>query len=253
MHRGNKIGSSWKGAAAAATLLVALLFGNQYRYTFLSLVGLRPSGLCNKIVMNNNGAEALNDYLNHGGSIHSNNEIRFPRTFDNLEGYSLLNCVVKGKQNKSINYLIKRGINPNKPSQGNDFMSTETPLQTAVIEQNAEAFVQLVSLGANPHHVDNNNSSLWHILAVNPFPDGQKGYKTVYDRENHQREIQPIIKQLLKSNVDFNKPNNSGDTPLHKSIQRGNQVLIDVLLELGVKPSIADTKGITEMQSYRYP
>jgi serine/threonine protein kinase len=214
--RNNKIGLSWKGAVAAVILLT-LPFINQYRYAFLGMVGLRPTDLCNKIMFNDNndnGVAFLDDYLNHGGSVNGNSEITSEITFDDTHkrgvGDSLLHCALMNRNNEIAKYLLK--------------------------------------LGANPQVLNGNQSSLWHVLA------GNKGSRPrfkgdFYDEKKYRRDIQPIIQQLLESKVDFNKPNNIGDTPLHAASKYNNPVLINILLSHNAKNNSRNAQGQTPLMA----
>ncbi len=254
-----KAGITWKSMVMAAImLLIVLPLINQYRYALLGAIGLKPVDFCNKIASIdsdhhegylNHGLDGsfLEDYLNHGGDVN----VTVDEVYPGLTGLSgsLLHCVINRGfiKNETINELLRRGANPNvKDSRG------ESPLILAVKEQSAETVAQLINYGADIHTLNNNQSSLWHVLAwEKEITPRFKGY--FYDQEKHRRAVQPIVQQLLKSKVDFNQPNNTGDTPLQKAIQRNNRVVIDVLLDLGVKPNLADQKRIDTLSRFRQP
>ncbi len=226
-----KTGIPWKSMVVAAImLLIVFPLINQYRYALLGAVGLQPVELCNKIAYDEG---FVKDYLNHGGDVN----VTIDEVDEGVSG-SLLHCAIDRRRDGTINELLRCGANPNtKDGHG------ESPLILALKTRSAETVVQLINHGADLHTLNSNQSSLWHVLAWEKEIRTQfKG--DFYGAKKHRRVVQPIVQQLLKSKVDFNQPNNTGDTPLQIAIQRKNQVLIDVLLGLGVKPNLADQKRI---------
>lgn len=56
------------------------------------------------------------------------------------------------------------------------------------------------------------------------------------------------VKQLLQNNnVDLNKKDESGMTPLHIAISRGNKEMAQLLIDAGADGSIQDDEGFTSL------
>jgi serine/threonine protein kinase len=117
IQKGVKVGFPWKGAAAAlAALCLTLPLVHQYRYVFLTLVGLQPRDLCSSIERND--LSIVKDYLSHGGNpnvninvsnVNARNDVN---SFDsNTTSGSLLHCAISAGKPQIVQYLLQHGIN----------------------------------------------------------------------------------------------------------------------------------------------
>jgi serine/threonine protein kinase len=287
VQRGSKIGFPWKGAVAAVgiTVFAAPLF-HQYRYAFLTIIGLQPRDLCT--IVQNHDTMLLNDYLNHGGSAN----VSVVVDDDSLltQGYeansaSLLHCAVKYGQADIVDDLLQRGAEPSaRTSSGStplhrivseyhsyskndqsdrhqqilhsliDYkadleakdQNNESPLLLAVKIQSPVLVKDLIKFGANPNTVNANKSSLWHVLAWHSSPKKNNNSEEFLN-SLEIANITEIAQQLIAANVDINKPNSSGDTPLHTAVQSKNQVLISLLLESNAISDLKNKQGQTPL------
>jgi serine/threonine protein kinase len=276
---GTKIGFPWKGAAAA---LVAAMFTvpllHQYRYAFLTIVGLQPRDLCK--VIRNNDLVPLNDYLNHGGSTNVNVAINDHES--DYQGYvygSLLHCAIEYEQTKIALDLLDRGADSNlRNSKGlaplhqvivsdlpepqkKSFLQAlvahkanvnatsnniESPLMLAIKKQDPELVRSLIKLKADPNSTDSEKSSLWHILAKWGKTVPLKQNSTAVD-DDAINKIADIAQQLVTAEVDINKTNHEGDTPLHIAVKNQNQMLINLLMIHQAKSDMKNKKGQTPL------
>jgi serine/threonine protein kinase len=276
---GTKIGFPWKGAAAA---LVAAMFTapllHQYRYAFLTIVGLQPRDLCK--VIRNNDLAPLNDYLNHGGSTDVSVMINDQDSKDQGYDYgSLLHCAIEYEQTNIALNLLKRGADTNlrnskglaplhqvivsdlpEPQKKNllqalvahnaDVNATsnnsESPLILAIKKQDPELVRSLIKLKADPNSTDKEKPLLWHILSrwETAVPLKQSGTAVDDDAIN---KIADIAQQLVTAGVDINQLNQDGDTPLHIAVKNQNQVLINLLIIHQAKSDVKNKNGQTPL------
>jgi serine/threonine protein kinase len=276
---GTKIGFPWKGAVA--TLVVAMFtvpLLHQYRYAFLTIVGLQPRDLCK--VIRNNDLVPLNDYLNHGGSTNVSVITNDYEIDDQGYAYgSLLHCAIEHEQTKIALNLLDRGADTNlRNSKGltplhevvvNDLPESqkknllqalvlhkanvnatnnniESPLMLAIKKQDPELVKSLIELKADPNTTDSEKSSLWHILAKWEKTVPLKQNSTTVD-DDAINKIADIAQQLVMAKVDINKPNQDGDTALHIAVKNQNQVLINLLIIHQAKSDVKNKNGQTPL------
>jgi serine/threonine protein kinase len=133
IQKGVQVGFPWKGAAAAlATLCIISPLVYQYRYVFLTVVGLQPKELCSSIKQND--LTIVNDYLGHGGSPQVTVEV--PNygnsSFGATTKGSLLHCAISaGKPQIVQNLLQRKGVNSHSTDE-----QGISPLNRAVYEYN---------------------------------------------------------------------------------------------------------------------
>jgi serine/threonine protein kinase len=133
VQKGVQVGFPWKGAAVA---LVALCIISplvyQYRYVFLTVVGLQPKDLCSSIEQND--LTIVNDYLNHGGNSNLSVDVRSDGNISSLGNTikgSLLHCAITAGKSKIVKNLLQRGVNPQSVDE-----QGVTPLNRAIYEYN---------------------------------------------------------------------------------------------------------------------
>jgi serine/threonine protein kinase len=276
-QRGTKIGFPWQGAALATALLfVGVPLLHQYRYAFLTAVGLQPRDLCEVIWKND--VKSLNDYLSQGVSINANVAIREGDGIDSsLETGSLLNCAIEHGRVELVEYLLKNGANPyqmdsrgftplHKAIDYNCWLEDKSclnsaskivhhllnykanidiksrqgrsPLMYAVEKNNLPIFNQLIHNGANLHFVDNRHFSLWYVLA---------DYR--HQNDANRSIIKSIAQQLKSAKVDINKPNDEGNTPLHLASRGYSLPTMELLLNSKARIDVKNNRGETPLIS----
>ncbi len=210
VQSGSKVGFPWRGAAAVlAVSLFALPLSYQYRYAFLTLVGLPPRDLCTAIERND--LIPLNEYLNHGGSVNANVTIS-----DNyLNGYtngSLLHCAIEHDQIDIAENLLKRGANPNElNNQGSTPLHQVINKYRHVQEYAAEKSADLVFL------IDEKSNS--------GCPE---------------KKISKFLKLLIDHKASLNAKNSRGESPLLLAVKTHNVQAVSDLLYLGADPHVTD-------------
>jgi serine/threonine protein kinase len=274
-QRDTKIGFPWKSAATAtAILLIAVPFMHQYRYAFLTTVGLQPRDLCNAIQKND--IRSLDRYLSQGVSIDANVVIRDGDDIDStLVTGSLLNCAIEHGRVEIVEYLLKNGANPHQMDSGGftplhqainyscwledkscqnsgvqivrhllnykahiDIKNRNgrSPLMYAVEKLNLVIFNELIKNGANLHLVDRRRLSLWHILSE---------YKHNY--KQNKSIIRSIADRLRSAKVDINKPNDEGDTPLHLTSESNSLLTVELLLDANASINLKNNRSETPL------
>jgi serine/threonine protein kinase len=244
-----KINFPWKAALVSGIILTlgGILF-YQYRYYFLRVVGLQPK-VCEMI--DKNDLAYLTDYLDHGGSVNISVQ-------NSVDDGSILDCAIESANAQATLTLLQRGANPNvrssrqltsihraankhpKPQRVNSRMELKairhhlvsykvdinaldnrrmSPLMLAVEQLDYEMVEELIKLGADPYILDDSGSSLWHILASNPFSG----------IEESKNAIISISLQLRDAKVDSTKPNKYGESPIETAKRINNHIVTGIL------------------------
>jgi serine/threonine protein kinase len=269
---GQKNSFPWRGAAAAlAIFTIGLPLFHQYRYAFLTAVGLQPSDLCQSIKRGD--SKLLNDYLNHGGST----EVRVNLYNNNTptQSDSLLNCAIAARKIDIVKNLLNRGASvvtsehqsalqqvidqfaevgafkntdlkllealvssPNNIETMN--ASGESALFIAVQKRKVGIVQKLLQLGANAKTKNKKGSNLVHAVAWNE--------NTIHSglEQSDQSSID-ILKMLIDAGVDLNEANNNGDRPLHYAIRGHNNFMVEKLLDQGIDIHTPNTEGRTPL------
>jgi serine/threonine protein kinase len=276
---GQKNSFPWRGVAAAlAIFTIGLPLFHQYRYAFLTAVGLQPRNLCQSIERGD--SKLLNDYLNYGGST----EIRVNFVNNNSltasgSSGSLLNCAIAARKIDIVKNLLNRGasvVAGEHPSalqqvidqfaEGGASKNTDLKLLEALVSSpnNIEAmnasgesalFIavrkrkvgivqKLLQLGANTKIENEKGNNLVHALAWNESTSGISDLEQRAKVLNDQPSID-ILKMLIDAGVDLNKANNNGDRPLHNAIRSYNNFMVEKLLNRGVDIHTPNTEGRT--------
>jgi uncharacterized protein len=253
----------WRGAIASLLLSACgLSIFHQYRYTFLTMVGLQPSDLCQSITRGEN--QLLDDYLRYGGNANVSVVIDGPGY--QAESGSLLHCAVAAKQlgitkkllqrgadlkaqdneGKSVLHRLVRDLPPRgtflTPSEKEllDVLAkrpelleavdnnNETPLFWAVRRRKIAAVRQLLARGANVQAKSVSGANMIHGLA----------WDDRFIRNNSSVVMasgvdQEILQLLLDRQVDINGTNNQGEQPIHTAIQSYNNPMLQLLIERG--------------------
>lgn len=125
-----------------------------------------------------------------------------------------------------------------------DFKTKEgdTPLQTALHDQNIEAARVLIDGGAKTTSVTYFDIvySLNDYIQLKGSSDYKKTINTYVD----------LIKKVDKndSKADVNVKADLGNTPLHVAAMKGDPIIIEQLVKLGAKPDIKNKLGATPFQ-----
>jgi len=124
------------------------------------------------------------------------------------------------EESEIISDLIKVGANVDT----ND-VSGRSPLTCAIAQrESAVAVAKLLELGAEPNPVMDGGSNYVHLAAA--------GYKRKGTEDSGK-----IIDTLIKFGVDFDTPNDQGETPLHIAARDGNEIALRAILKH--KPNIS--------------
>ena len=109
-----------------------------------------------------------------------------------------------------------------------------TPLELSIWQCHLTTAIYLVEeLGANPHHPNSWGCTTAHWLGKSPMNDVE------------------LVRQacdwlFIQCKVEYNSPNNHGQTPLHKAAYAGNLTVVQYLVEqFGVVDDIRDNHGNT--------
>jgi serine/threonine protein kinase len=206
VQTGTKVGFPWRGAAAVlAVSMFVLPLSYQYRYAFLTLVGLQPRDLCSAIEKND--LIPLHEYLNHGGSVNANVTI-YDNNFKGLRHGSLLHCAIEHDQIDIAKNLLERGANPNELNdQGS------TPLHQVV---NKYRHVQ--------EHAGDKSADLNFLLHKAPT------FKCP------EKKISKFLNLLVEYRANLNTKNSHGESPLLLAVKTHNAQAVSDLLHLGADP-----------------
>jgi serine/threonine protein kinase len=214
---GIKVGFPWVGAMATVALAIFTVpLIHQYRYAFLTVVGLQPRDLCTSIQQND--LMPLNEYLNHGGSVNAMVTIN-DNTFNAglVDTGSLLHCAIEHKQTEIVEDLLRRGANSNtRSSQG------MTPLHRVV--------------------------KVYH--KINNYPDSTKiltglNYEVVQapsimnkavDINCLRRDAQDILRLLIDYKANIDAKDDNGESPLLFAVKLQNAQAVESLIKLGANP-----------------
>jgi serine/threonine protein kinase len=215
---GTKVGFPWVGAMATVALAIFTMpLIHQYRYAFLTVVGLQPRDLCTSIQQND--LTPLNEYLNHGGSVNANvtiNENTFtPEPF--LDTGSLLHCAIEHKQTEIVKDLLRRGANPNtRSSQG------MTTLHRVV----------------KVYHKINNFLDSTKILTGLKSEVAQSPgiMNKAVDINCLRKDARDILRLLIDYKANIDAKDDNGESPLLFAVKLQNAQAVESLIKLGANP-----------------
>jgi serine/threonine protein kinase len=214
VQKGARVGFPWKSAAAAvAASCVILPIVHQYRYAFLTIVGLQPKDLCSSI--SNNNLTVFNEYLKHGGSpevlvnVPSLGLGSDSNTHKSTKG-SLLHCAINAGQANMVSNLLQRGLYPNLVDQ-----QGVTPLYRAVLN-----YKKHIKKCAGGNEV------------CNPM------YEIVTKLAKHGAEINGRSTSMQSYSVVIK----NDESALFLAVRLRNYAAIKQLLELGADPNTQNSK-----------
>ncbi len=228
VQTGAKVGFPWRGAAAVlAVSIFALPVSYQYRYAFLTLIGLQPRDLCTAIQQND--LVPLNEYLNHGGSANANVTI-YDGQLDGYHHGSLLHCAIEHNQIDIARNLLKRGANPNEPNnQG------ATPLHQVVNRyQNTPEFTAKKS--ADLTFLVDKKMGLINKAEVDKTNLRDKKINSGCP----DQEISKFLHLLIDYKANLNALNSFSESPLLVAVKTHNVQAVKDLLKRGADPHTTD-------------
>jgi serine/threonine protein kinase len=284
-NHGQKNGFPWRGAAAAlAIFTIGLPLFHQYRYAFLTALGLQPNDLCQSIERGE--SKLLDDYLNHGGSQEV--RVNFSEKSTVITSGSLLNCAIAARKIDIVKNLLNRGasvIAPGHPnahpsalqqvigqfSDGNAFKDTDlkllellvsspnsieamdesgkSALFMAVNQRKVGMVKKLLQLGANTKTENKEGSNLIHALVWNESTKNTSDISDFKEKAKvpEDQATSDILKMLIDAGVDLNKVNHKGNRPLHNAIHSHNNYMVEKLLDLGIDLHAPNKQGHTPL------
>ena len=189
--------------------------------------------------------DVLQAIISHGGDVNATSK-------ENVT--PLIRACVKGNKD-SINVLLNAGADPNIVgsqgytcvhdaawnecctealqaiiSHGGDVNATSkenvTPLMLACVKGNKDAINVLLNAGADPNIADVDGDTCLH-------------YAVRYDGYTD------VLQAVISNGADVNATNKKNVTPLMQACVKGNKDAINVLLNAGADPNIADVDGGT--------
>jgi serine/threonine protein kinase len=278
-----KTGFPWRGAAAALVVgSIVFPIAHRYRYAFLTVLGMHPTDLCTSIKLGD--SKALNDYLNHGGSVDT-----FVRLDDRTDGdgeYNgnegpLLHCAVSAGQVNITKELLRRGATD---------QAVDTAGQTVVhriVNQYYEcsdtvkgcppdkdlALLQLFA--ASKDSINNSKSNDLKTplylaveqckptlvkelirLGADPNVTSSEGDNLLHALSssngfNHssleKQWTKDVFNILISQGINPNAVNHNGDRPLHKALFNSQHQVTDLLIANNAKLDIANKNGRTPL------
>jgi serine/threonine protein kinase len=233
VQTGAKVGFPWRGAAAVlAVSMFALPLSYQYRYAFLTLVGLQPRDLCTAIQTND--LVPLNEYLNHGGSANANVTINNTQSDSDYNG-SLLHCAIEHGQIDIARNLLKRGANPNELNSHDS-----TPLHQ-VINRYRHVQEYTAEKSADLTFLVDKKTDLIDKKTISRCPD---------------KKISEFLKLLIDYKANLNIKNSFGETPLLLAVKTHNVRAVRDLLRIGANPHTTDRNNYSlwhVLAAQKYP
>jgi serine/threonine protein kinase len=219
VQSGTKVGFPWRGAAAAlAVSLFALPLSYQYRYAFLTVVGLQPRDLCTAIEQND--LIPLNEYLNHGGSANANVTI-YDSDLDGYSSGSLLHCAIEHDRIDIAKSLLQRGADPNElNNHGSTVLHQVVNKHHHVQEYTAEKSADLTFL------IDKKTN----------FIDKQDFIGKKINSGCPEQKISKFLNLLIGYKANINAKDSSGESPLLLAVKTHNVQAVSDLLRLGANP-----------------
>jgi serine/threonine protein kinase len=223
VQSGTKVGFPWRGAAAAlAFSMFALPLSYQYRYAFLTVVGLQPRDLCTAIEQND--LIPLNEYLNHGGSANANVTI-YDSDSDGYSSGSLLHCAIEHDRIDIAKSLLQRGADPNElNNQGSTVLHQIVNKYRHVQEYTAEKSADLTFL------IDKKTN----------FTDKQDFIDKKINSRCPEQKISKLLNLLIGYKANINAKNSRGESPLLLAVKTHNVRAVSDLLGLGANPHTTD-------------
>ncbi len=141
----------------------------------------------------------------------------------------------------------------------------DTPLSIAIrqIDQSAEnVALYLIERGAEFHWQDNNGSTALHLAAkhgykrlvskllqlhANPHAEDKFGSSTLlYSVRNQSPDI---ANMLIAQNLNVNKANDHGTTPLMRASEKGHSKVVEALLKAGANAKLMSPQGSALMHA----
>jgi serine/threonine protein kinase/ankyrin repeat protein len=279
-----KIGFPWRAATVAAMVMaIAFPLAHQYRYAFLTLLGLQPNDLCSSIARGD--LHILDNYLNHGGDINTKVSINGDRDYgDNITDHiddtgSLLHCAVSANQVKIFQHLLQRGANTQrKDGMGrtilqrfiSQYQECTDDSQGCTSIAHSMALLKLLVANGLDHDIHSEPPLLTAVtkhkativqqlitLGADPHmidAQGQGLLHTLAAQDNYvstpnQAAVQKIFNILLTYHVDLNRADNDGNRPLHIALSHHHQQMTNLLLQQKVDFSTTNKQGRTPLMT----
>jgi serine/threonine protein kinase len=276
----------WRGAIAFLFLSVCgLSIFHQYRYTFLTMVGLQPSDLCQSITRGEN--QLLDDYLRYGGN--ANVSVNIKGLGDTSESGSLLHCAVTAKQLGITKKLIQLRIDHpwslsftnlnDKDNEGKSalhrLVKSLPPPGTSLTSLERELLEVLAQHPELRDATDGNDETplFWAVrrrqiavaqqllaLGANINAKGASGANMIHalawdDRftsNNNSTAVaskadQDMLQMLLGYKIDINAANDKGESPLYTAIQSYNNPMLRLLIERGANIHARNKASLTPL------
>jgi ankyrin repeat protein len=248
-QQGIKIGFPWKSAAAvAAILMISIPLIYQYRYGFLTTLGLPPRDLCT--VIEKQDIKSLHEYLTHGVSINANVAI----SNDGRTG-SLLHCALVYNQDVIVKDLLENGASLDSIDSNN-----KTPLIAAISARQLDLVKLLIAKGAEVNDRDSNGQTplmatifggeldLVKLLIAkgakvdNRDKDGQTPLIAAISGDKLD-----IVELLIAKSAKVNEQNKDGQTPLIAAISGGKLDIIELLIAKSAEVNGRNQDGQTPL------
>jgi serine/threonine protein kinase len=282
-----------KAIALVTSFAICLPLIYRYRYSFLIAFDRPLYGVCDAI--RTRDIDAINILFNSGVSVDTNIIIQSAEnseTHHSVTG-SLLDCAIDNNRIDVLKLLLQKGANETTINDSlielfcrysywearkisiDDFINLlvtyganintsktyyddgRTPLSYTVARLDARLFKILIKkYQANPHVVDREGKSLWHLIAQADFRDDSK----LNLGSDSRLEIANYLK--LSTSLDINSIDDNGDTPLHiivnnkkqsfsdddsKTYAKSRMNLIDILLSSNAKIDLQNKEGQTPL------
>ncbi|KAH8597633.1 ankyrin repeat-containing domain protein, partial [Bisporella sp. PMI_857] len=134
-----------------------------------------------------------------------------PKDQKNFRDTVLPLAVLRGNL-ETVKVLLESGM-----SIDGEILGGENAIHIATVEGNTEMMALLLDHGAKPNSRDRDENT--------PLHKARSG---------------PVISLLLERGADKNALNYAGEAPIHRLVDRGNRVALEVLLEAGPEINIAN-------------
>lgn len=214
---------------------------------FISLIVLASSNLQGTIYPQ----EEFQYFLNPNNLIFLQESLQTGRInpcLDETEdGKTLLIAAIEAGNLEAVNMLLIHNANP---CEGRD-LAGQPPLHCAIWNFHTKIVQKLLEQPTiNVHQQDDDG-----ILPLSTAASGGMLLNNIDDGSITQKELdtnlpicEEIIDLLLKSNIDINMRNKTGETALHAAVSWGLAPLVTKLLNCGADATLKDSQGRTPLQ-----
>jgi ankyrin repeat protein len=225
----------WKALGLGLVAVAAMTALNSYKWTLLSMLGVRPAGICEAI--DRGDVATVKNYLNQGGSPYAQAAEMAEDDTDNM-----LDCPYKymgwSSPSGSVSQEGREQVKELMIAKLSDVTARDkqgrTPLHFIITFEVKDQAERLIAKGADVNAKDSHGQTPLHII--------------VHIIASSSRSMEMgKLKLLIAKGADVNAKDNYGQTPLHIASSANSREMAKLLIAKGAQVNARDKEGKTPL------